>query len=74
MKKEEFFAFAHQADEAMFTLVKKFGGSISAEHGIGLTKKDFLHYTRSPDEMATMRAIKKALDPHGILNPGKIFD
>jgi FAD/FMN-containing dehydrogenase len=48
-------------------------GSISAEHGIGLLKKDFLHLSRSPEEIALMRSIKKAMDPNGILNPGKIF-
>jgi glycolate oxidase subunit GlcD len=73
MDKTEFFKFAHHADEAMFGLVKKYGGSVSAEHGIGLVKKDFLHYTRSPEEIATMKLIKKALDPHSIMNPGKIF-
>ena len=49
-------------------------GSISAEHGIGLMKKPFLHYSRSEAEIDAMRALKKALDPNGILNPGKIFD
>ena len=58
---------------SMFELVKKFGGSISAEHGIGLTKKDFLHYSRSPQEIDLMKKIKLALDPNSIMNPGKIF-
>jgi FAD/FMN-containing dehydrogenase len=48
-------------------------GSISAEHGIGLLKKEFLHLSRSPEEIALMRTIKQAMDPKGILNPGKIF-
>jgi glycolate oxidase subunit GlcD len=73
MSKEEFFKYAHSADDSMFQLVKSFGGSISAEHGIGLTKKDFLHYSRSPQEIAVMKNIKSVLDPHGIMNPGKIF-
>jgi len=73
MDKTEFYKFAHHADEAMFSLVKKYGGSVSAEHGIGLVKKDFLHYTRSPEEIRTMKLIKKALDPNSIMNPGKIF-
>ncbi len=50
------------------------GGSVSAEHGIGLEKKPWLHISRSPDEVAIMRSIKEALDPLYLLNPGKIFD
>ncbi len=50
------------------------GGSISAEHGIGLEKKAFLSLSRTPAEIATMRRLKAALDPHNILNPGKVFD
>jgi FAD/FMN-containing dehydrogenase len=49
------------------------GGSISAEHGIGLEKKPYLAVCRSENEIAAMRALKSALDPDGILNPGKIF-
>jgi glycolate oxidase subunit GlcD len=74
MNKDEFFKHAHEADREMFNLVKKHGGSVSAEHGIGLTKKDFLGYTRSIEEIAIMRQIKKVFDPAGIMNPGKIFD
>ncbi|WP_144108100.1 FAD-binding oxidoreductase [Paraburkholderia sp. BCC1886] len=48
-------------------------GSVSAEHGIGLLKREFLPISRSPAELAAMVAIKHALDPHGILNPGKLF-
>ena len=50
------------------------GGSISAEHGIGLRKKPYLGLSRSPEEIAVMRQIKAVLDPRGILNTGKIFD
>jgi FAD/FMN-containing dehydrogenase len=50
------------------------GGSISAEHGIGLEKKPWLRISRSDEEVQVMRRIKAALDPHRILNPGKIFD
>jgi len=49
------------------------GGSISAEHGIGLEKKPYLAVCRSGNEIAAMRALKSAFDPEGILNPGKIF-
>ncbi len=53
--------------------VGNFGGSISAEHGIGVIKRDFLHYTRSPEEVAVMRDLKALFDPYGILNPGRIL-
>jgi glycolate oxidase len=46
---------------------------ISGEHGIGWVQKDYLPIALSPAELGVMRAIKKALDPEGILNPGKIF-
>ena len=55
-------------------LVSKYGGSVSAEHGIGLLKKPYLTLTRTEAEIDLMRSIKKLLDPVGILNPGKIFD
>ena len=59
---------------ALYEDVVRRGGVISGEHGIGLLKKDFLPMNVGPAHMAAMRAIKKALDPAGILNPGKIFD
>ncbi len=74
MGRDEFFAKTKEADRDLFELVKKHRGSISAEHGIGLLKKPFLGYSRSEAEIAIMRSVKRALDPHGILNPGKIFD
>ncbi|NIL94202.1 MAG: hydroxyacid dehydrogenase, partial [Woeseiaceae bacterium] len=49
------------------------GGSFSAEHGIGVTKKPFLERYRDQTELDLMRALKKALDPAGILNPGKVI-
>ncbi|MGK9166778.1 FAD-binding oxidoreductase [Inquilinus limosus] len=59
--------------ETVYTLVREFGGTISAEHGIGLTKKPWLPYVRSDAELALMRRLKQALDPHGLLNPGKVL-
>ena len=53
--------------------MQRHGGSISAEHGIGLLKTPYLKYSRSEQEIATLRAVKAALDPRNILNPGKIF-
>jgi FAD/FMN-containing dehydrogenase len=74
MGREAFLAQTHEADHAIFTLVKKYHGSISAEHGIGLLKKSYLEYSRSPGELAIMRSIKRALDPSNLMNPGKILD
>ena len=51
-----------------------YGGSISAEHGIGLEKKPFLDWSRTPAEITLMRQLKRTLDLHNILNPGKVFD
>lgn len=64
---------ASQIEELVYRVAGARRGSISAEHGIGSLKKPFLHYSRSPAELALMRTIKRAMDPHGILNPGKIF-
>ncbi|MCB1842350.1 MAG: FAD-binding oxidoreductase, partial [Halioglobus sp.] len=58
----------------VFEIVERHGGSVSAEHGVGLLKKDYLQYSRSSAEIAIMRQIKQAFDPLGIMNPGKIFD
>jgi FAD/FMN-containing dehydrogenase len=60
-------------EEVVYEIASRRNGSISAEHGIGSLKKPFLHYSRSPEEIALMRALKKTMDPKGILNPGKIF-
>jgi FAD/FMN-containing dehydrogenase len=60
-------------DDAVLGLVVERGGSISAEHGIGTLKKRWLGRDRSADEVSTMRAIKHALDPDGVLNPNVLF-
>jgi len=67
-------ADAHRVAEIVYRPLAKIGGSISAEHGIGLEKKAFLSLSRRVEEIDLMRQLKRALDPKGILNPGKIFD
>jgi FAD/FMN-containing dehydrogenase len=73
MDDELFWSNCHEADTLIFTTVQRYRGSISAEHGVGLLKRDFLHFTRTPAEIQIMRGIKAVLDPKGIMNPGKIF-
>ena len=63
-----------EVEALVYGLVAQAGGSVSAEHGIGLHKKPYLHASRSSAELAAMRAIKHALDPLRLLNPGKVFD
>lgn len=57
----------------VYAAVGRFSGSVSAEHGIGVQKIDYLHHSRSPEEVALMRTLKAALDPRGILNPGRVL-
>ncbi|NND37901.1 MAG: FAD-binding oxidoreductase [Gammaproteobacteria bacterium] len=61
-------------EEIVYAPLSGFGGSVSAEHGIGLEKKPYLSWCRSDAEIALMRKLKRTLDPQGILNPGKVFD
>ncbi len=72
--KEEFFKRCNEVSYGIFDAVKKYRGSISAEHGVGLLKKPYLQYSRSESEIAVMRSLKKVFDPNNIMNPGKIFD
>ncbi len=58
---------------AIYALATRLGGSFSAEHGVGSLKRHFLPIYRSEPEVALMRTLKKALDPKGILNPGKVI-
>jgi len=62
-----------QMDETIYGLVREFKGSVSAEHGIGTAKKPYLGHARSEAEIALMRTLKQALDPQGLLNPGKVI-
>lgn len=74
MDKAEFLKLCHETDKHLFALVQKYHGSISAEHGIGLLKKESLAFSRTPKELELFRSIKRLLDPQGLLNPGKIMD
>lgn len=73
LSKDEFFAKCATVNTWVFETVQKYNGSISAEHGVGMTKRDYLEYSRSPEEIAVMKAVKAVFDPNGIMNPGKIF-
>jgi FAD/FMN-containing dehydrogenase len=63
-----------QSDEMVYTPLQQYGGAYSAEHGTGLEKKSWLPVSRSREEIDLMRLMKRTLDPHNILNPGKVFD
>jgi FAD/FMN-containing dehydrogenase len=69
----EFQRCAPVLEQAMFDLVESLGGSISAEHGIGQLKAAEFARRADPVEIALMRALKRTLDPQGILNPGKVL-
>ena len=73
MDKAAFLTLWGPMSDAVHDLVAKMGGSISAEHGIGQMKREALRRFKSPVEIALMRKLKTALDPNGILNPGKVL-
>jgi FAD/FMN-containing dehydrogenase len=64
----------HDVEACVYEPLAEVSGSVSAEHGVGLEKKAWLDVSRSQTEIELMRRMKLALDPKGILNPGKIFD
>lgn len=70
---DDFYQRCHAISPRLFAEVARREGSISAEHGVGLLKRDFLGYSRSPEEVAIMRALKSVLDPKQIMNPGKLL-
>ena len=73
MSVEEFFHHGHAMSPNIFALVAERRGSISAEHGVGLLKRDFLDFSRSAEEIKLMRGLKDLFDPHAIFNPNKLL-
>jgi FAD/FMN-containing dehydrogenase len=71
--KAAFLARWDEVNAAVFDVVRKYGGSISAEHGVGVIKRDLLPQVKDPVAYDLMRTLKRALDPQGILNPGKVL-
>jgi FAD/FMN-containing dehydrogenase len=63
----------HEVDAVVYDAVRAMKGSVSAEHGVGTLKRAYLGHSRGPSELALMRQLKRALDPKGILNPGKLI-
>lgn len=74
MLMEDFVKKCESVNKILFKEIKRIGGSISAEHGVGLLKKPYLKYSLSAEELAYMKEIKKIFDPKSVLNPGKVFD
>lgn len=74
LSKDDFFAKCQIVNQYVFDTVKKYNGSISAEHGVGMTKKPYLDYTRTPTEIEYMKALKAVFDPNHVINKGKLFD
>ena len=74
LSQTDFVRDCERVTKLLAEVLERHGGSISAEHGIGLVKKPYLIGTRSAEEVAVMQGIKRVLDPDSIMNPGKIFD
>ena len=71
--KEEFLKRCTHVNDLLFKVIGEMRGSVSAEHGVGLTKKDYLQYSKSPAEINLMKQIKAVFDPDQIMNPGKVI-
>ncbi len=71
--KDAFLARWHDVNDVVHGIVIRYGGSISAEHGIGILKRDLLPAVKDPVALELMRTLKRTLDPNGILNPGKVL-
>ena len=74
MDKQAFLARRDEVNALVYAVVVELGGSISAEHGIGVLKRELLKTVKEPVELEMMRRIKQALDPDNILSPGRIID
>jgi len=74
MEKEEWLKLVPKAARSLYRATLDMGGKITAEHGIGLTRKQYLPMDYSETQIELLRGVKKSFDPKGILNPGKIFD
>jgi FAD/FMN-containing dehydrogenase len=70
---QAFFAQAPDVNHVVYEVVRSLGGSISAEHGLGQLKREEIKEYKSALELEMMRSIKKTLDPHGLMNPGKVL-
>ena len=74
LKVADFKQQCEAVNDHVYGLIEELGGSISAEHGVGLLKKPYLSYSKSAAEIALLKSIKHSFDPKGILNPGKVVD
>jgi len=71
---DEWFEIEENALLELYEAVRSPGGKLSGEHGIGIKRKKYMDWLTDPIEMKMMRAVKRALDPNNIMNPGKMFD
>lgn len=71
---EAFIDYCHEVSKGVFGLIHQYGGTISAEHGIGLLKQPFMQYNKSSEQLSHLQAIKYQFDPQGIMNPGKLME
>lgn len=70
---DSFKAECDRVSDDVMAVVAQFEGSVSAEHGVGLLKREQLHYTRSAEEIEMMRGLKQVFDPNNVMNPGKLL-
>ena len=73
LARDEFLKRCKGVNRELFEIISRLGGSISAEHGVGLVKREDLSHTRSKTEITLMKKLKAVFDPDGIMNPGKML-